>query len=112
MLMILPYLQLYPALICRQDATSNGTFAPYVACNRDEACNFGAIKDFMIDWGHSMANWTTELELVCASPIAIGLMGTFGYIFISIGSILFGGLLDRYGRKSCLVGSAAVTPIV
>ena len=39
-------------------------------------------------------------------------MGTIAYLSIALGSLLLGFLLDKIGRKPCLLLSGAVTPII
>lgn len=39
-------------------------------------------------------------------------MGTIAFLTIALGSLIFGGQLDRHGRKRCLIAAASVTPIV
>ena len=48
-------------------------------------------SEFNIDWSRSLKNWTTELDLICAKPLKIGLMGTTAFVALALGSLLFGG---------------------
>ena len=69
---------------------------------------------YSIDWDQraSLHNWTTELDLICADPATIGVMGTITFVSIGLGSILMGGLMDQYGRKTVLLGTMMVSPLV
>lgn len=53
----------------------------------------------------------TDLDLICAEPYSIGLIGAVSFISFSIGSILMSNLIDTYGRKKVIIGSSLVTPI-
>jgi MFS family permease len=54
----------------------------------------------------------TDMDLICADPAKIGLMGSVAFISVGFGSILLGGLMDQYGRKIVLMGTLAVNPLV
>ena len=99
-------LQLYPALKCPDGKGG------YTDCGRDTACVDP--NGYVIDWDQriSLKNWMTELDLVCADPASIGMMGTLAFVSIGIGSILFGGLMDQIGRRKVLLGTLIVTPLV
>lgn len=103
---MMPFLQLYPALECKD---SLGVYSP---CSRDEAC--ANPDSFIIDWSNriSLDNWMTSLDLICMDPASIGIMGTITFLSIGIGSIALGGLMDQYGRKVVLLATCAVTPVI
>ena len=86
---MMAFLQLYPALDCLDPTTM-----VYSPCSREEACSAGAT--YSIDWSEriSLRNWMTELDLICADPSKIGIMGTITFLSIGLGSILFGGMMD------------------
>ena len=83
-------------------------------CSVDDACtikkNNGSYK---IDWDdqYSLNNWMTQLDLVCAQPYVIGLMGVISFVSFSIGSLLFTNIIDRAGRKYVVLVASLVTPI-
>ena len=104
---MLPFLQLYPALLCPDG------LGGYQSCTREEACT-DYESSFIIDWNEeiSLKNWTTELDFVCMSSAKIGIMGTIVFCSIAVGSLLLGGLIDQIGRKKVVFGTVAVMPIV
>ena len=53
----------------------------------------------------------TELDLICADPLSIGMIGSLGFFSFSIGSIMFTNTIDTYGRKKVLIVSSLVTPL-
>ena len=53
----------------------------------------------------------TELDLICADPLSIGMMGTIGFFGLALGSLLFNNTIDTYGRKKVIVIHALVTPV-
>ena len=53
----------------------------------------------------------TDLDLVCAEPYIIGLMGGISFLSFSIGSILMTRAMDEYGRKPTMLAASAITPI-
>ena len=92
MLYVLPYLQLYPTLTCRAShPQSESFFVPFKDCTQEVACNPEMTSEFNVDWSRSLKNWTTELDLICAKPLAIGLMGSISFFAVAFGSLLFGG---------------------
>lgn len=53
----------------------------------------------------------TDLDLICAEPYVIGLLGAISFISFSIGSIMLTDLMDTIGRKKVVLVASAVTPI-
>jgi MFS family permease len=78
------------------------------------ACsNTGIVKRFEIDWSHSytLKNWMTDLDLVCAEPYEIGLLGTISFLSFSLGSMLVTNLADKNGRKATVLYAGLATPL-
>ena len=53
----------------------------------------------------------TDLDLVCADPFKIGLLGAMSFISFAIGSALITRFADVYGRRKVVIYSSLVTPI-
>lgn len=53
----------------------------------------------------------TRLDLVCAEPYEIGLLGSISFICFSIGSFFFTKQADKFGRHKVTCIAAALTPI-
>ena len=62
-LTMMPFLQLYPALMC---STGDGT---YEACDQEVAC-LDETTSYIIDWSksESLKNWMTENDYICLNP--------------------------------------------
>jgi MFS family permease len=64
-----------------------------------------------IDWGsiRSLHNWVDRLDLVCAAPWKIGLIGSMYALGWSVGCLMITPLGDVYGRKWPFMISTAVS---
>lgn len=106
-LTMMPFLQLYPALLCPD---GHGHLK---SCKRELACSDYSFE-YLIDWSEhiSLKNWMTELDLICIEPAKIGMMGIITFVSVGVGAIMFGGLIDSIGRRNVLLATLAVMPAV
>ena len=104
---MMPFLELYPALLC-PDGHGN-----LKSCKRELACSDYSLE-FLIDWSEniSLKNWMTELDLICIEPAKIGMMGVITFASVGVGAIMMGGLIDSIGRRKVLLATLAVMPVI
>lgn len=91
----IPFYQLYPDLLCTMN---NGTV---IKCDHKVACEASLTKSYEIDWSaeNSVSNWMTDLDLICAKPYSIGLIGFVTFVSFSVGSAIITKITDKKGRK-------------
>jgi MFS family permease len=53
----------------------------------------------------------TDLDLICAKPYKIGLIGFITFLSFSIGSIIITKITDKKGRKSVVLITGIASPI-
>ena len=60
--------------------------------------------DYQVDTSYQyyMMNWFTEMDLVCMTPAAIGMMVTAYFVGFACGGLFF-AFPDKYGRKKSLM---------
>lgn len=71
------------------------------------------VSSYSINWDseYSLHNWMTDLDLICAEPYLIGMLGAVSFMAFSIGSILITKVIDIHGRRLTLIYASSVTPI-
>ena len=80
----------------------------YEHCTVDEICvakaNDVNYHNYQVDTSYQyyMKNWFTEMDLVCMTPAAIGMMVTAYFIGFAFGGLFF-AFPDKYGRKKSLM---------
>ena len=93
------FLQILPKLQCRVDDHDGET--TWLKCTRDEACAPGAF--YRIDYSEEETvrnSAATSLNLICAHPSYLGLVGSFFFIGWTTGTLLVSHMADYYGRRS------------
>ena len=105
----IPFYQYYPTLICK-----NSDGAIIADCTHQLVCQANSqVTSHEIDWTSefSLRNWMNELNLLCADPFWVGLIGGISFLSFSVGSIIFSRIIDKQGRKPVLLWFGMVTPV-
>ena len=80
----------------------------YDHCSSEDICGAkdrdASYSDYQVDTSYLyyLKNWFTEMDLVCMTPAAIGMMITAYYIGFAMGGLFF-AFPDKYGRKKSLI---------
>ena len=88
-----------------------------MACNldmpADKTGNIKPVTYFTIDWNSniSLRNWMTCGGLICEDPVKLGFLGMMSFFSFAIGSVFFGKVADKFGRKYSVFISSVVSPI-
>eukprot|EP00347_Sterkiella_histriomuscorum_P017312 403349866 len=91
------YFEKEPAYMCRYDEIS-----PYDKCSKSKICDSTIpVHDWYIDFTNenSLHNWVEQLDLHCASDIAISFIGSSFYIGTFVGSFILPRASDVVGRR-------------
>lgn len=99
------FFELIPKLTCF-DSDGNS-----FECSKESACD--ASSPFQIDYQHpdTIINWITRLDIVCASPYEISLLGTTLFAGLFIGSVFVSRLGDIIGRKIVLTATVLISSL-
>ena len=86
----LPFLELFPDYICPESQPD---------CGRLDNCRDPLI--YPIDWesSRSVNNWVQQLNLQCAEPYQIGMLGSAFFVGMTIFVVIITRLGDVLGRK-------------
>ncbi|CDW78574.1 solute carrier family member 5 [Stylonychia lemnae] len=85
----LAYLELYPVYKCPTDIPK---------CDHTDKCRDPSIQ---VDWSNdkSLHNWVEKLDLTCAKPFQVGLIGSMFFAGWTAACIIVPRIGDIYGRK-------------
>ncbi|MBD1396369.1 hypothetical protein H9Q13_04270 [Pontibacter sp. JH31] len=79
----------------------------YLRCNKGAAADFNILKDVAERYSEAMDN---EVQSTIATPLYVGLLGTFSGVIIGLSSLVFTGLVTaEVPEEGIAVGSSFIT---